>query len=321
MSRIELPAWIKQHRLSLDDKEVLAIKRLLREKGLHSVCEEARCPNIKECFSQKKATFMILGNQCTRSCRFCAVEKCPLSSWQKQPLPVNNQEPHNVALTVKELNLNYVVITSPSRDDLGDGGADFFRQTIFEIKKINPGIKIEVLIPDFGGSFAALAKIVEVVPFVINHNLETVSRLYSLVRPQADYQRSLGLLRNIKKIDCSIYPVRKDTAYKSKKDKSDSEGVSKFSNGVYTKSGMMLGLGEQLEEIISAMKDLRDADCDFLTLGQYLMPSKDHLEVKKYITPAEFENYKKIAEQLGFRGVASGPFVRSSYQAEELCRF
>ncbi len=278
---MSLPSWIKKK--APKQKVMQEMKDLLRSYSLHTVCEEAGCPNIGECFEQRTATFLILGDRCTRSCRFCAIKK-------EAPLSPDAKEPKNVARAVKKLELRYVVITSPARDDLADGGAGQFAQIIKEIRKINgQGIKIEVLIPDFKGCFSSLERVVEERPDVLNHNLETVPRLYSKVRPQANYSRSLKLLEQSKELDPSIY----------------------------TKSGLMVGLGESFEDVIGVMKDLRRVDCDILTIGQYLRPSEKHLEVKEFIKPEKFKEYERIGQSLGFSYIASSTFVRSSYQARQ----
>jgi len=276
-----LPEWLKKR---APQQELLQeMQKLLRSLSLHTVCEEARCPNIGECFTRKTATFMILGDRCTRNCRFCAVKK-------GNPLPLDPQEPENVAKAVNKLRLKYVVITSVTRDDLDDGGANQFAKTIKEIRKLNKGVKIEVLIPDFKGSLSSLKKVIEAKPFVLNHNLETIPRLYSEVRPLANYERSLKLLEQAKELNSSIY----------------------------TKSGLMVGLGETFGEVIEVMKDLRRVKCDILTIGQYLRPSIKHLPVKEYVRPEKFEEYEKIGKSQGFLSVISGPFVRSSYRAKEV---
>jgi len=277
----KLPPWIKK---KAPRAEIIGkMASLLRSFSLHTVCQEAHCPNIGECFSQKTATFMILGNQCTRNCHFCAVK-------HETPLPVDPEEPENVAKAVKTLGLRYVVITSVTRDDLKDGGAGQFAQTIEKIREINgQNTEIEVLVPDFGGSLSSLKTVVRPEPTVLNHNLETVSRLYPEVRSEADYLRSIQLLKRAKEI--VPHP--------------------------YTKSGLMLGLGETMPEVIETMRDLRRADCNILTLGQYLRPSPSHLPVKQFVSPDKFLEYERIGRELGFAFVASGPFVRSSYRASE----
>lgn len=255
------------------------IRSLIKRYQLHTVCESAHCPNIGECWNDRTATFMILGDICTRTCRFCAVKK------NETPSAIDCDEPFRVAEAVKKLNLNYVVITSVTRDDLDDGGASIFATTINEIYKVLPGCKIEVLIPDFKGKESSLKKVIEAKPSVLNHNLETVSRLYQKVRPQADYLRSLELLKRAKYA------------------------------GMITKSGLMLGLGESNDEIIKVMHDLRTIECNILTLGQYLQPSSDHLPIDRYLSPDEFDQMKFEALKMGFDYVESGPLVRSSYHA------
>lgn len=278
---MSFPPWIKKR---APKEEILQeMKHLLRSLSLHTVCEEARCPNIGECFAKKTATFMILGNRCTRNCRFCVVEK-------GNPLPLDFSQPENVGRAVNRLSLRYVVITSVTRDDLPDGGARQFTRTIKEIRRIDKdGIRIEILIPDFKGSLSSLKAVIGAKPDVLNHNLETVPRLYETVRPKADYLRSLELLRQSKEMN----------------------------SGIYTKSGLMVGLGESFGEVVEVMKDLREIGCDILTIGQYLRPSPEHLEVKEFVEPRKFKKYEKIGRSLGFSCVAASPFVRSSYQAKE----
>lgn len=256
---------------------------ILGQEQLHTVCREALCPNMGECFSQSTATFLIMGNRCTRNCGFCAV-------LHGNPEPVDSGEPERLAEAAKRMGLNYVVITSVTRDDLVDGGAGHFAETISAVRSRLPEAKIEVLIPDLQGDRKALYKIINAGPDVLNHNLETVPRLYPEVRPQAVYQRSLELLRQVRNINPKI-PA---------------------------KSGLMLGLGEEAEEIEETLRDLFDAGCRLLTLGQYLQPSSSHLPVQRYVPPDEFEKWKQRAESMGFAGIASGPFVRSSYRAGEL---
>lgn len=265
------------------DSRYAEVEDILRRLSLNTVCEEANCPNRMECFNRKTATFMILGRMCTRNCKFCNVEK-------NKPQPVDPDEPIHVAKAVTQLNLRHVVITSVTRDDLSDGGAGHFAEVIEEIKKLDDKVIVEVLIPDFKGDCNALTKVVEASPEIINHNVETVPRLYPSVRPMAVYKRSLELLKNVKNMNAKIY----------------------------TKSGIMLGLGEQKEEVLSLFKDLRDVGCDFLTVGQYLAPSKKHHPVIEYIHPDIFEEYRKKALEMGFAYVASGPLVRSSYQADKV---
>ncbi|SKC86495.1 lipoyl synthase [Maledivibacter halophilus] len=261
------------------------VNTILEKYSLNTVCEEANCPNQLECFSKKTATFMILGSQCSRNCRFCNVSHGKLQK-------VNPIEPTNIANAVIELGLKHVVITSVTRDDLTDGGAEHFAKTINSIKALNKDIIVEVLVPDFQGNEKALKKVVDAKPEIINHNIETVQRLYEEVRPEAIYTRSLELLKNVKLMDKRIY----------------------------TKSGIMVGLGEEYKEVIQVFKDLRGVQCDFLTVGQYLAPSKEHYSVKEYVHPNIFEKYKEEALELGFNFVASDPLVRSSYNAYECIR-
>lgn len=273
------PEWLNK---KLDLKTCNTLRRLLRDLKLHTICEEASCPNISECFSKGTATFLILGNICTRNCAFCGVRK-------GKPSSVDNEEPERVAEAVKRLNLRYAVITSVTRDDLDDGGAEQFVRTILKIREKSEKTKIEVLIPDFGGNEKSVEKIVEAKPDVIGHNIETVPRLYPVIRPKANYSVSLNILKMVKEMDSSIY----------------------------TKSGLILGFGEKEEEVIDALKSLRGVNCDFLSLGQYLPPHIDSYPVKEYIHPDKFDYYKKIALSFGFLHVESGPYVRSSYMAEE----
>lgn len=275
------PEWlkIKYHR----NENRGDVEEILRKLSLHTVCEEANCPNIGECFNKKTATFMILGKYCTRNCTFCNVKK-------NTPQSLDLQEPFHIAEAVKKWQLKYIVITSVTRDDLLDGGAGHFANVIKAIRDINEDVLIEVLIPDFGGNSDSLLKVVKAGPDVINHNIETVPRLYPEVRPMASYGRSLEVLANVKIMD----------------------------NGILTKSGIMLGLGENHEEVINVFKDLRKKDCDFLTIGQYLAPSKHHHPVIKYYHPDNFENYRKLALETGFKSVASAPLVRSSYNADAM---
>jgi len=258
------------------------LKNLLRRLHLNTVCEAARCPNLRECFTEPMATFMILGNTCTRNCRFCSVVK-------GKPRPVDKTEAKRLAMAVKKLGLQHVVITSVTRDDLADGGAYHFFSAIREVRSFSPEVVIEALVPDFRGKRKAIEQVVEASPDIVGHNLETVPSLYGTVRPAASYQRSLGLLKLVKILDPDIY----------------------------TKSSLMLGLGEEEKEILSVMEDLREADCDILTLGQYLQPSSSYLEIDRFIPPSKFKEYQGLAENMGFLFVASGPFVRSSYKASE----
>ncbi len=274
---LKKPPWLKRRIPAGAGK----VPELLRKGELHTVCEEALCPNQGECFARGTATFLILGDRCTRDCRFCSVAQGPSG-------PPDPEEPVRVAEAVQEMGLHYVVITSVTRDDLEDGGAGLFARTIEEIRSRNPRTLVEVLIPDFQGDLDALHTVLKARPDVLNHNLETVPRLYPTVRPEAVYERSLELLERVKIYDKTIP----------------------------TKSGLMLGLGESSEEIEETLRDLRRAGCSLLTLGQYLQPTRRHLPVERYLHPDEFEERKRIALDLGFDEVASGPFVRSSYRAE-----
>jgi len=277
------PRWLKRNLGASHDYE--AVRSMIRDKGLHTVCQEARCPNLWHCFSKKTATFLIMGNRCTRSCRFCAIEHGPSK-------PPDRDEPARVAETVAAMGLHYVVITSVTRDDLADGGASCFAHTINAIKDTVPHTKIEILIPDFQGDIAALTTVLNAGPTVLNHNIETVPRLYHAVRPGADYERSLSII----------------------------EAAGRISSGIPVKSGIMLGLGETSQELLTTMKELYKAGCSILTLGQYLQPTVRHLPVERYIPPDEFDDWGSKAMAIGFSAVASGPFVRSSFDAASLYR-
>lgn len=278
-----LPTWLKAKLPKRPYSEQM--KRMLREFRLNTVCEEARCPNIGECFSRGTATFMILGSVCTRSCKFCAVSK-------GTPSDVDEDEPMRVALMVKTLGIKHAVITSVTRDDLPDKGANQFAATVRAIKQVCDGVTVEVLTPDFGGRKELVKLVVESGPEVFNHNIETVRRLQKLIRPQADYERSLSVLRAVKEFDGSIV----------------------------TKSGLMVGLGETDDEVIEAMHDLYEAGCDIVTIGQYLQPTRRHFPIMRYVTPQQFEFYKDVGESIGIKVVVAGPFVRSSYMAEHALR-
>ena len=258
-------------------------RALLKKNVLHTVCQEARCPNMGECFSQHTATFLIMGSRCTRDCRFCAVAHGPES-------PPDPEEPVRVGKTVEHMGLEYAVVTSVTRDDLPDGGADCFAETIRQIRSRSPNARVEVLIPDFQGRLNALKTLVAAAPDVINHNIETVPGLYARVRPQAEYSRSLELFSNARQLDPTL-PL---------------------------KSGLILGLGETREEVITTLNDLFDHGCRILTMGQYLQPTKAHLPIARFLTPDEFEELRRTAQQIGFDEIASGPFVRSSYNAKSL---
>jgi len=275
------PRWLRKH---LPKGPVCEnVRKMLNNHMIHTVCQEAKCPNIWECFSNRTATFLILGDRCTRNCRFCAVQHGPTT------LP-DTEEPARVAASAKCLGLDYVVVTSVTRDDLPDGGASLFAETIMEIRKQISQVKVEVLIPDFNGDDHALNIVLKAGPDVLNHNIETVPRLYSLVRPGADYIRSLRLLS----MAAAISPE------------------------IPTKCGIMLGLGEKPCEIEQTLKDIIDVGCRVMTIGQYLQPTRDYLPVSRYVTPEEFDHWRKTALALGFAEVFSGPFVRSSYHAKEM---
>lgn len=278
---MHLPEWFK-----IKLSGIRPTSNTLRKYSLSSVCEEAKCPNKSHCFSVPTATFLILGDTCTRDCAFCSIKT-------GMPSDVDINEPARIVAAAKEMGLKYIVITSVTRDDLNDGGASHFANTIKTIKDYLHHVKIEVLTPDFRGDMEALMLVLSASPDVFNHNIETVKRLYPVIRPQADYQRSLKILRESAKITA---PIK-------------------------TKSGLMLGFGETFDEVIEALYDLRECGCNFLTIGQYLRPSKNKIPVVKYIKPEEFERLKEIAISLGFDYVASGPLVRSSMNAKDACNF
>lgn len=272
--RVKAPQW----------ERVGNVKDILRDLALNTVCEEASCPNIGECFNAGTATFLIMGPACTRACPYCDID------FEKKPKALDLTEPHRLAEAVRRMRLNHVVITSVNRDDLPDGGADQFRQCIAAVRSASPGTTIEVLIPDLCGNWAALDIILEAGPEVLNHNTETIARLYRRVRPQGDYERTLELLRRAK----AAAPW------------------------IYTKSGIMVGLGETDAEVRQAMADLRSVDCDILTLGQYLQPSPKHLAVQAFVTPEQFEAWRLAGEAMGFLQMVSSPLTRSSYHAEQV---
>ncbi len=276
--RVRKPEWLKVKLPS--GKNYVDLKKLVLKNTLNTVCEDARCPNIAECWERKTATFMILGDICTRSCGFCSVKT-------GKPESLDWGEPERVADAVIKLKLNHAVITSVNRDELENGGAEIYSLTIKKIRRKNPLCKIEVLIPDFCGNWDALQIVLNAKPDILNHNTETVPRLYKLVRPQAKYERTLELLK-----------------------------ISKVQN-LTTKSGFMVGLGEREDEVYELMSDLRRVDCDILTIGQYLQPTKNHLPVMRYVTPETFKGYKKIGLEIGFKHVESGALVRSSYNADK----
>ena len=277
----KFPKWLTKRFPA--SREIDTTTTLLENLGLNTVCQSAECPNLGECFAKRTATFIIMGDSCTRNCRFCAVTK-------GKPLLIDKNEPNKVATAVGQLGLKHVVITSVTRDDLPDGGARHFAATIADIRNIAPGTTIEVLTPDFKGDFEVLSVIIEAHPDIFNHNVETVPRLYPTVRPEAQYQRSLKLLRVVKQMDPTIF----------------------------TKSGLMVGLGERRAEVLNVMADLREVNCDVLTIGQYLRPTSQHLPVIEFINPKVFDYYQIEGKKLGFLHVAAGPFVRSSYHADEV---
>lgn len=278
-----LPEWLTI-RLPRPDT-IKNVEQMMRSKNLHTVCESARCPNLPECWSKKTATFMILGDTCTRSCGFCAIKV-------GRGLTVDADEPANVAKVAEDLGLQHVVVTSVARDDLPDEGATQFANTIRALHEKNPNTIVEVLTPDFKGKKWCIKIVTDSQPEIYNHNIETVERLHTVVRPQAKYARTLGVLQTVKELDPRIY----------------------------TKSGIMLGLGETKEEVIKTLQDLRDIGVDAVTIGQYLRPTMHHLPVVEYIHPSVFAEYEKIGEEMGFAFVASGPFIRSSYNAIEFSK-
>lgn len=279
--RVRLPEWL---RIKLPTSNgFFQTRALLDDLRLHTVCESAKCPNHWECWSKGTATFMIAGDHCTRACGFCAVKTA-------KPLALEIDEPMRVAEATRRMKLNHVVITAVARDDLKDGGAEHFRKTIEAVRTLNPGIVVEVLVPDFNDNDSAIDVVIEAAPEVFNHNLETVRRLTPTVRSRATYDRSLRVLGKVK---------------------------SRCGSRIFTKSGIMLGLGETEVELFTAMQDLRAAGCDILTLGQYLQPTRAHLPVVEYVTPQKFDEYGAVAREMGFVHVASGPMVRSSYHADE----
>lgn len=278
--RPRLPEWL---RIKLPTSGgFFETRHLLQDLRLHTVCESAKCPNHWECWSKGTATFMIAGDRCTRACGFCAVSTA-------KPFPLEADEPARVAEATRRMKLKHVVITAVARDDLADGGAEHFRRTIQAVRELNPGIVVEVLVPDFNEKDFAIDLVLAAQPEIFNHNLETVRRLTPGVRSRATYDRSLTVLRKVKE----------------------------RGSGIWTKSGIMLGLGEREEELFQAMRDLRSAECDILTLGQYLQPTLKHLPVAEFVSPERFQEYGRVAEEMGFTHVASGPMVRSSYHADE----
>ena len=271
------PSWLK---VDLPTGETYSwLKKMMRSKSLHTVCEEAKCPNIAECWGAGTATFMVMGDTCTRSCGFCNVKT-------GKPLPLDPEEPMNVAISVRKMGVRHAVITSVDRDELPDCGAGHFAETIRAVREVNPDTQVEVLIPDFKGNLDALQLVIDAKPDLLNHNTETVPSLYRRVRPQARYEWTLSVLRESKR------------------------------QGMRTKTGIILGLGETREELLQTMRDLVSAGVDVLTLGQYLQPTKNHLPVERWVTPEEFDEYRIIGKNMGFNIVESGPLVRSSYHAE-----
>lgn len=284
-SRPRLPDWLRKSKTHFP--AVHELKAQLRELELHTVCESARCPNIHECFHRGTATFMILGNLCTRGCGFCSV---PKGSPAKREFSLDPDEPRHVAEMAARMNLRYVVITSVNRDDLPDGGSHHFAETVCQVRRALPDTRVEVLTPDFCGDHAAIARVLDSGPHVFNHNMETVRRLYRRVRPQAGYFQSLNVLRFAKA----------------------------HSPEILTKSGLMVGLGESGDEVRELLRDVINAQVDAATIGQYLQPTRRNLPVAEYITPAQFDSYRDYGLSIGFRMVFSGPFVRSSYMAERV---
>lgn len=282
--RIPKPEWLKI-RIG-DPTNQNHVLQLIEGLNLHTVCQEARCPNIFECWNDRTATFMLGGDTCTRHCGFCAVNK-------GEPMPLDAEEPRHVAEAVKHLNLAHAVITSVNRDDLPDGGAAHWAETIVQVRAMNPDCKVEVLIPDFNGDEDALNTVLDAKPDVLNHNTETIARLYRRVRPDAIYQQTLTLLERAAR--------RRDNEKR----------------GMLTKSGIMAGLGEEFDEVVELMKDLRSVSCDIMTIGQYLQPYERRLPVERYVTPEEFAEWKRIGESMGFKHVESSPLTRSSYHARQ----
>lgn len=278
---VKKPHWLRKRLPKGPEYE--RVRALLSKSSLNTVCQEAKCPNIFECFSKGTATFLIMGNRCTRNCLFCAIAHGPKG-------PPDPDEPQRLAYSASVMKLDYIVVTSVTRDDLPDGGASVFSLTIEKIRQFIPSGHVEVLIPDFQGDTGALKQVVEAGPDVLNHNIETVPRLYAGIRRGADFKRSIGILKNTRKI----------------------------SPAMYTKSGLMLGLGEKKDEVIEVFRRLVDAGCSILTLGQYLQPSSAHYPVSRFLPPEEFDEYKKTALHMGFKQVESGPFVRSSFNAGAL---
>ncbi len=272
------PGWLKVQ--APGGQAYGEVRRLLTDLRLHTVCEEAHCPNVGECWSHKAATFIVMGDICTRNCAYCAIA-------HGTPDPLDPEEPRHLAMAVAEMRMRHIVVTSVDRDDLPNGGAEHFAAVVAETRRLSPGTSIELLIPDFKGSEAALRIVVEAKPDILNHNLETVPRLYRIARPGGRYERALELLARARRMDPAML----------------------------TKSGIMVGMGEEWDEVVTAMRDLREVGTDILTIGQYLRPSKTHLPVARFYTPDEFAQLKALGDELGYRHVESGPLVRSSYHA------
>jgi len=281
-NNVKKPEWLKKT-VRLNNSNINQVKDLLTNLKLNTVCQSAKCPNIFECFSKKTATFMLMGNICTRNCAFCGVRS-------GKPQNLDEFEPKNITKAVKEMGLSYIVLTSVTRDDLEDGGAKHFAKTVREIKITDPNLKVECLIPDFKGSKENLKILLDVKPDVLNHNLETIQRNYKTIRDHASYNKSLDILKNSKDINPEVL----------------------------TKSGFMLGLGEEIEEILELLHDLESANCDIVTIGQYLQPSKENYPVQKYYSGEEFEKIKNLASNFNFKSVVAGIFVRSSYEAASI---
>jgi lipoic acid synthetase len=277
--RRRFPAWLRKQLPPAGS--AIRVKNAIADNNLHTVCDAARCPNRAECFSCGTATFLIMGNVCTRNCGFCGVE-------HGAPLTIDEKEPENVAASARALNLRHIVITSVTRDDLDDGGAGHFVRTVEACRSLNPASTIEILIPDFNGSAPAVGQVLSCRPDILNHNVETVPRLYPAVRPRAEYRRSMEIL------------------------------AAAAASGLAVKSGFMAGLGESEAEILSVLADLRSAGCSIVTIGQYLQPSAKQLAIASFVTPEQFDSYKQAGRRLGFKAVVAGPFVRSSYHAREV---
>lgn len=275
-----LPDYLK--RPIIDTEKTKTVRKILKTRCLNTVCENARCPNKNECYQKNTATFLIMGNVCTRNCRYCNISTA-------RPLPLDTEEPLHVAQAIRDLGLKWAVITSVTRDDLSDGGAGHFAECIKQIRNLTPEVKIEILTPDFNGNIDALNTIIDSAPNVFNHNIETVRGLFKTARPQGDYEISLKVLKYVKE-----------------------------NSNIITKSGLMVGLGESFSDIKKTLEDLQSAGCDVVTIGQYIQPSKEHLEVAKFYSLEEFEDLKTLAKEIGFKNFQIGPLVRSSYRAAEI---